>query len=188
MKTTKRNNIWETNSSSMHAMTLPLERGETGVNLDKVKWKFDLDRYDASDFDAYGGPTLDNPKDIIYYCYVAILQHQEWGKEWAYDAEEALKSYLPNCIFVRPDEMEDEYGCVKWSINHQSNDAEFVKMMINDKELFKDVVLNGSIHLWCDGEWGRDVSNFSRVVLSDGRDVKEKWEKYGEDAEDEDNV
>ena len=172
-----RKSIFESNSSSMHAMTIPNEKVESGINLEKVKWKFDLDKYDSEEFDWNSGSDLESPKDKIYYFWVAIIQNQEWGKEWAYDAEKTLKEWLPRCTFVDPEERCDEWGYCKWSINHQSNDVEFVKMCMSDKSLFDELMLSGTIHLWSDETFRPNVSEYSKVILYNGEDVKDKWEK-----------
>ncbi|MCL2786543.1 MAG: hypothetical protein FWD81_04935 [Methanomassiliicoccaceae archaeon] len=167
MKTTFRAEVFETNSSSMHALTLPLTKEKGIAGLDKLRYKIKLTTSNTFDFTTMGGGDLYTIREKLTYVWCAICQHMEMGNDWAYTAEVRIKEWLPRCTFVPPEYDDDEEE--GFYINHQSSDVEFVKMMMFDKDLFEEAILYGTIHLWTDCS-EIDRSGYSRVIKGDGSD------------------
>jgi len=136
MKTILRQSVFETNSSSNHSLVIYKEVIRPQVNIDKLKFEVNIEDYcfsNMSDDDA------DTPKSILAYIWTAILTHQDWGNSWATDAEQKLKEWTPLVVYSKPENIDDYY------INHQSNECEFIKMIMLDKELFERTLTSGTI-------------------------------------------
>ncbi|MCL1984650.1 MAG: hypothetical protein FWG58_04565 [Methanomassiliicoccaceae archaeon] len=164
MTATIRAAVFETNSSSMHALTFPLIREENEVNLKKLRFRIKLTYDSTSDFDHMGGGDLYSVRDKITYVWCAICQHMTRGNEWAYDAEKRIRKWLPNCTFVLP---KDKGGELEFYINHQSSDVMFVREMMKSRKLFDESILYGTIRLWSDC-CEVDNSQYSRVMMGWG--------------------
>lgn len=100
MKQTIRNNVFETNSSSVHSLTIrevnkeyvdkiPLLDG-VAISVSTFGWEFE---------------TYSNPIDLLTYLYTYAC---EFGKNSLFTKK--LKELLPNVNFIEPyyDEYEDE--------------------------------------------------------------------------------
>ena len=138
MKQRLRRNIFETNSSSIHTLTVfnnaeSIDYNKMLEDFDKVKYNIEVGEF-GWDFETYNDPI-----SILEYLYSFAYQtdlENNLDEGYVYK----LKQLLPSTNFIKPEEDRYYYGidhCYDWE-----NNLDFI---FEDKENLAEVMFNGEI-------------------------------------------
>lgn len=170
MKQTIRKGVFETNSSSIHTLTIFKDD-----DRDYIKLLEDFDSYHISiETGEYGWEwdTLNTPIEILSYLYTYACS---LGKDNEYVIK--LKEMLPNTNFIEPNYtsysdtdrqyLEDGY------IDHYEDFYNELDFIFNDKEELARCMFNGEIRTGNDNSYDTD-SLFGNYYSSEVRNFIEK--------------
>lgn len=118
-----RNNIFETNSSSTHAICF----GDKSNKLPKIM-RFDLSRFGS--YDRY--------VDRWDYLYTAICDFYSCGNEWKYKwewVEGVLKKNGVEKIYTQEPEWNENGWSDNFGVDHSDQLEEFLSAILGDEDL-----------------------------------------------------
>ena len=142
MKQTIRANVFETNSSSAHALIVPKEI----KNIEEIK---DYDVEITADEFGWGYEEYNDPYTILSYLWTGLQ---------GTSAEERLHELFPKIKFIP---FQEDYDCY---IDHQSHDLPFVLIEQSDDVVY-NIVANGKLII------SNDNGDYDIVYDSEKEDV-----------------
>ena len=148
MKQSIRNQVFETNSSSIHSLSI-MNYSASEYDLDKLTYDIDVGEF-GWEHDEYC-----DPETILTYLWT--LANTCYDFEKAKEYKERLKEWCPNVHFI--DYPVDEYNGDKYFDCHgyvdHGNDYELDKIF-ESKQRVADLVFNGLIRTTNDNSYDGD--------------------------------